>query len=96
MYISCTRYILNQSTRQGIAKQLRPKTAAASGGIQTHNVLRTSLARHHRIHGSRGWKEGREGGREFKEGRKEGGKEGGRREGVREEGRGRGEDLDQW
>ena len=42
------------------------------------------------IHGSKEWKEGREGGREFKEGRKEGGKEGGRREGVREEGRGRG------
>ena len=41
MYMSCTRYMLNQSTRQGIAKQLHPKTAAASRSIQTRNVLRT-------------------------------------------------------
>ena len=37
---SCTRYMLNQSMSQGIAKQLCPKTIAASGGIQTCNVLR--------------------------------------------------------
>ena len=41
MYISCTRYMLNQSMRRGIAKQLHPKTAAASGGIQTCNILST-------------------------------------------------------